>query len=214
MEVSGHHIVPQEARQGLSFNVFATCRQCWQPIGVRAKVRNNDFRSYDDYEGWVETICDLTDNVSISSLNLDISIVHAPERSSSIPEHLPAAAAKAFRAAEATFMNPDAAEVSAMAYRRSVEMALKEKRADLKGPLRSRIDKLRDDGTIPAILQDWAHEVRMIGNDGAHEVDDLRHGDLEAIRGFASAFLRYFISFPTELTMRRQAISEGAKSED
>lgn len=211
MEATGHFVPPSAAALGFCFNVFATCRQCWNPIAATASLNSGNFRTWDQFEDWVEETCDASENTSLSSLDLKIDIVRTPQGDGAIPGHLPAAAAKAFRAAEATFRNPDAAEVAAMAYRRSIEMALKEKRPDLTGQLHVRIDKLNADGSIPAALKDWAHEVRLIGNDGAHGIDDMHPGDLEAVRGFATAFLQYFITLPAELAERRRAAQKAAK---
>lgn len=206
IEIVGHSVPPPQVQTGNGrFNAFGTCGACWMPIGVTINLREAPQLGRGTLAELIDEVCDRDSLQALPPRIFEIQIAHTAPAEAAVPAHLPEAAAKTFRAAEATFRNPDAAEVAAMAYRRSVEMALKDRRPDLAGDLRKRIDRLCEDGTIPVILRDWAHEVRLIGNDGAHELDGVSDNDLAAVRGFAEAFLRYFITLPTELELRRAA---------
>lgn len=207
MAAHGHHIIIKGSDGHWLTNLYSTCPHCHRPIGVLVAVKN---RWTEDryFEQFCDDFFDQAELASIDSEGFLLRAIYPAPVEPFVPGHLPEPAAKAFRGGEATFANPDTAEVSAMSFRRSVEMAIKSQRPDLKGSLAKRIDALRDDGSIPAVLAEWAHEVRAIGNDGAHEIDDMKPGDLQAIRGFAEAFLRYFVTLPYELAQRRAAVAQ------
>lgn len=209
-EIAGYAAPPLQDANIWNAYAFGVCGHCARPVNVELFTP----RQFETAESWFSKVvdaCDQNTQESLRSAHIAYVVVHTPLASQAVPDHLPEASARAFRAAEASYTNPDAAEVAAMAYRRSVEMAIKETRKDLAGKaLHKQIDALEADGTIPKILTDWAHEVRLIGNTGAHDIDDMKPGDLQAVRGFADAFLRYFITLPKELELRRSAIASAS----
>ncbi|MDR6755193.1 hypothetical protein J2Y48_000466 [Mycoplana sp. BE70] len=126
------------------------------------------------------------------------------------PPHLPENVAKAFRSAERNFAQPDGEDAAATMYRRSIDVAIREKHPEVKGLLAVRIAKLTEKGLLPPSMKDWADHIRWIGNDGAHEPEGVTAEEAKAIRGFADAFLRYFISIPFEVSLRRGETPDGA----
>jgi hypothetical protein len=56
--------------------------------------------------------------------------------------------------------------------RRAIQAACLLKGASEKKPLFEQIDELARDGKITQDLRQWAHEVRYLGNDGAHPASD------------------------------------------
>ncbi|MBY5590844.1 DUF4145 domain-containing protein [Rhizobium leguminosarum] len=65
------------------------------------------------------------------------------------------------------------------------------------------LPELVKQGVLPASLGDWANEIRIVGNDGAHD-DGVNRDDLKAARMFCDSFLRYLITLPKEIELRRQ----------
>lgn len=124
-------------------------------------------------------------------------------KASSIPDHLPDVVARAFRQGETNLAVEDHAEAAATMFRRALDTGLKIRFPDYDGNLYPKIKKLADDHVIPSSLADWAHEVRGIGNDGAHDLQGCSQGDAEAARDFVDAVLRYLFSLPGMIAARR-----------
>jgi len=89
-------------------------------------------------------------------------------------------------------------------YRRAMETAIGLQYQQITGKnLKEKIDRLESQHIIPAAMKDWAHEIRSIGNDGAHEISGVTRADAEAAQAFTTAFLQYCISLPEEIKQRR-----------
>lgn len=125
-----------------------------------------------------------------------------------VPMHVPASIERAMLQAERNFTVEGNEEASAMMYRRSLELALKDKFAELSGSLASRIKRLVSDRVLPASMGDWADEIRDLGNDAAHEPEQVDREQLRMIRGFADATLRYLYTLPAEIEARRKLPQE------
>jgi hypothetical protein len=68
--------------------------------------------------------------------------------------------------------------------------------------LNSRLTSLFDDGHIDKRLLDWTHEIRLVGNEAAHEIETiLDKKDAQDILDFTEAILLYVFS----LTKRFEA---------
>jgi hypothetical protein len=125
-----------------------------------------------------------------------------------IPEYLPDVVARAFRQGETNLGIADHEEAAATMFRRALDTALKLKFPEMKGDLNKKIIKLAETHVIPATLAEWAHEVRGIGNDGAHDLEGCSQDDAEAARDFVDAVLRYLFSLPGMIAARRPEASE------
>lgn len=124
------------------------------------------------------------------------------------PENLPPAVEKAFLQGETNLALDGHEEPAATMYRRALDLALKTEFPELKGDLFKKIEKLAAENVIPQSLADWAHQVRGIGNDGAHDLDGCTQTDAEAARDFVDAVLRYLITLPEMIKRRRPAVAE------
>lgn len=98
---------------------------------------------------------------------------------------------------------------AAVMFRRAVQGAAIEKGAPTDKKLRDEIDWLEASGRITRDMKDWAHELRLFGNAGAHPGDDLLESvtDQEATDAlvFAKAFLDYLYVLPSRIAKARQA---------
>ncbi len=124
-------------------------------------------------------------------------------------EHLPERVERALRQAEVNFDRAGCEEPAAVFYGRAIELALKESHPEVSGTLASRIKTLAKDRIIPQAMADWADEVRVVRNDGAHD-DGVTRDEVAAARDFADAFLRYLITLPRMVEERRARTAKGA----
>ncbi|WP_225031787.1 DUF4145 domain-containing protein [Paraburkholderia sp. XV] len=118
-----------------------------------------------------------------------------------VPDHLPAAAARAFTEAEqlriAGFRGP-----AGNAYRRALEAGLREVDPDLKGTLYARIEKLAETGRLTSNMKDFAHRVRTLGNEASHETPVVEDDEIDNLAIFTKLFLMYQFTLPGMLPPR------------
>lgn len=100
-------------------------------------------------------------------------------------------------------------DASAMVFRKSLEVATKTLDETLSGKkLIQRIDLLKERGAITADLAQWAHEIRLGGNEAAHDDDAFSDKDCEDLKSFIDAFLTYAFTLPAAVRRRRPAQTE------
>lgn len=103
----------------------------------------------------------------------------------------------------ATRGNPDAA---ASMFRKAIDIGTRELDPTLAGkPLAKRIDLLADGGRLTRDLQEWAHLIRLDGNQGAHDDDELSPIEISQLRDFTRLFLTYTFTLPSQVAARKQA---------
>lgn len=82
-----------------------------------------------------------------------------------------------------------------------------------KGSLVDRLRSLRDSGRIEARLYDWADELRLVGNDAAHDLDiRISKDDAVDSLNFVEAILLYVFSLDQRFNAfraRRQEVRES-----
>lgn len=126
------------------------------------------------------------------------------------PEYTPENIASPFRQAMDNFHRGNW-DACGMAGRKALDLATKhldQSLADTK--LVGRIDALAEAHRITPDLKEWAHEVRRLGNDAAHEDDPFSKDDAEALIKFTRTFLEYAFTLPGSLAKRR---AEKAKTD-
>jgi hypothetical protein len=84
------------------------------------------------------------------------------------------------------------------------------------GSLIHQIDDLFKSGKITEPLKDFAHEIRLTGNDGAHPdkdgLNDVTEKDSADIIEFTEEFLNYIYVMPAKLKARRTPPPAAAKT--
>jgi hypothetical protein len=123
--------------------------------------------------------------------------------STDIPSDLPKPVERALMQANRNFDIADNEDAAAIKYRKALENAFVEAYPSVKGRLIDRIDKLQEEHLITPALAEWAHEIRMIGNEGAHEIEGVARDDLENVRAFTDATLRYLFTLPAQVRKRK-----------
>lgn len=187
----------------------AICRNCQMPSSFTLFARTSDYRSGDRFDAALAVLA--VDPITTPhDIKCKSVLIIPPSQEPAIPGHLSDAVKKAFTSAENNFRLRDNEDAAIIMYRRTIDIALKEKHPEFTGMLGHKLKQLADLGEIPQAMLDWAHEIKEIGNASAHEIQGATRKDMIAAQGFTDAFLRYFISLPMEVQLRRKA-KEGAK---
>lgn len=184
----------------------AVCRRCRQAVAVAIFAPAATFDSFNDFDAALDKLYD-DPVVTLTDIGCEGFVVRTPNTDAEVPKFLPEATLKALIVAEKNFQLEGCEDAAAMMYRRAIETAIKTKYPEIKGLLLARIDKLAKQNLIPEAMKDWAHQIRIIGNDGAHEMEGVTRFEPTASRGFTDSFLRYLISLPEEVRQRREARS-------
>lgn len=94
---------------------------------------------------------------------------------------------------------------SAVMARKSLE-AITHDKGETSGNLASRIKNLANNGILDKTLYEWATEIRLIGNSGAHFdiMDHVEKTDAHQILIFIDELLKYLYIMPAELAKRRK----------
>ena len=71
-------------------------------------------------------------------------------------------------------------------------------------PLARRIDDLHASGKLTQDIKDWAHEIRLNGNEATHDEDPFTSEQVDSLRKFVEAYLRYTYSLPALVAENRQ----------
>ncbi len=119
------------------------------------------------------------------------------------PQHVPENISRFFEQGTSSLLggNFDAA---AIMFRKTLEASTKEKIPDDAGkPLVKRIDLLVLSGELTKDIGQWAHEIRVGGNEAAHDEELYSADDAEALKNFTEAYLRYVYTLPTMVANRR-----------
>ena len=105
-------------------------------------------------------------------------------------------------------------KASVVMCRRAIQSSVIEKDAN-KGRLVDQIDELYDSQIITKDIKDWAHEIRVTGNIGAHPDEDglqnVTKEDAEELIKFMEEYLNYVYIMPAKVAKKRA--KKKAKSE-
>jgi hypothetical protein len=116
---------------------------------------------------------------------------------------IPEAIQKIFREAKISF-SAQCYRASAVMSRRTLE-AIAVDKGENDGTLAIRIKNLIAKGVLDKNLGEWATEIRLIGNTGAHfdPIKDVEHVDAEQIILFIEELIKYLYVMPSEIAKRR-----------
>lgn len=93
-------------------------------------------------------------------------------------------------------------ESAGMAYRRALELTLKDKAPTLRGTLEKRIDALADGGKLTPDMAEWAHSIRTLGNEATHDEDVPTAEDITDLAAFTRIVLEYIYTMPAKVARR------------
>lgn len=89
-------------------------------------------------------------------------------------------------------------------FRKCLDVTLKRIHSEGKGTLRKRIDALPQELGITPAMKEWAHEIRDLGNDAAHEEEPFTESEAKALHAFTEMFLTYTFTLPRMLEERKK----------
>lgn len=147
---------------------------------------------------------------SVISTNFDLSAIQHrviacwPERKLLTIPFVPEKVSKAYRQAEDNFPRIGNEDAAAVMFRRTLELALQEKFGRKVQNLKSEIDKLVKSGDLIPSIGEWAHEVRLIGNEAAHQEDGVDRESLTDLRNITEIILRNLFMLPGLIEERRK----------
>lgn len=183
-----HVAVQAKTRGGI---LLMTCPRCDMPIGAfvlgGASVSGITMSNGDPtLEGW------------------DLIKIWPEPTAPEIPELLPADIERAYLQAERNFAIPGNEEAAGIMYGKALDIAVKKIDPALKGMLGPKLDALLKQGKLTRELGEWAHEVRALRNEAAHEEVPIEREDLEDLRHFTDMMLRYLFTLPAMTAERRK----------
>ncbi|WP_213604147.1 DUF4145 domain-containing protein [Pseudoxanthomonas japonensis] len=96
-------------------------------------------------------------------------------------------------------------------YRKAIEIGTRALDESLAGKkLQNRIDALHAAGRLTPDLKDWAHLIRMDGNDSAHDDEPLSKSEISQLATFTELFLTYTFTLPARVAARKQEAEDAA----
>jgi hypothetical protein len=103
-------------------------------------------------------------------------------------------------------------DAAGMMFRKALESATKILDPDsANARLVRRIDLLAEAQKITPDLAQWAHEIRLGGNDAAHEEEPFTQEEAEELRNFIENFLRYAFTLPSAVRRRATPLEPSAE---
>lgn len=181
------------------FLAAAACPLCSKPVSAHIQFAK--------YPGNIQMVKNALERFNAEartpeSMDLIVKDVWPKAGGPVVPADIPESARRAFLQAERNYLQNGNEDAAASMYRKALEMALKAKYPDATGSLAKRIDDLVKMNAVPVDIGNWAHEIRIVGNDSVHEVDSIERVELEAMRGFTDAVLRYLFTLPAQVARR------------
>lgn len=123
-----------------------------------------------------------------------------------IPELIPPEVARIYLQAERNFPIEGNEEAAGTMYRKALDVGLKLYDPNVGGLLKARIAELVKQNKLTPSLGEWADQIRLLGNDTAHDIDQPTREELTALRSFSDLVLRYLFTLPEMVKARKAAI--------
>lgn len=173
---------------------FFLCPVCDKPVGgwLHRVQGVMGASSWAELHNWSQTI---------EKGGWTITNIWPKEQETNAPANVPPAIARNFIQAEEAAVRGHR-ESAGMTYRRVLELTLKDKDPDQKGTLEKRIDKLAEDNRLTPEIASWAHSIRDLGNESAHDVDEPSEDDIKDLAAFTRVVLEYLYTMPAKVMQR------------
>ena len=189
---------PMNVRQ---WNLLMQCGACGQ--GVIAVVDDAGTRQNPtSHPG------DLASPVAGSAYRYNVLKVFPRSAPTEIPAHLPDSVAKAFKeGCEVMSRSPSAACAQ---YRKALELGMKAISPEIEAwKLERRIDKLAMAGKLTPALKEWAHQLRLDGNDALHGDEDPTPELAKETQDLTRFVLMYLYTLPKSVELARPKTNGG-----
>lgn len=174
----------------------------------RKKPNDNKIINFDTYKcgncsGYVMVLWSVSEYGGSQNLH-DYRVLPYPLKISKAPDYLTDGVGRNWLQVQKSLASEswDAAAVMA---RTAMETALKEQNAQ-GSKLINKIEDLASKGILPPLMKEWAHEVRLLGNEGTHS-DHFSTGverkDANDIAEFLDYLLEYLYDLPKKISAYR-----------
>ncbi|ABD82336.1 DUF4145 domain-containing protein [Saccharophagus degradans] len=194
---SGSHVL---ANRDAEFYVVFRCKPCRRLILKTFYLRQNEYSQHENFEmkGWDEKFPAVIDD---QIGNEDVAF---------IDENVLADYKEALKC-----MSIGADKAACSMFRRALQLSLVVLGANPKDDLIKQINSL---ASLPGDIKDWAHQIRIFGNWGAHpDRDNLKNieaTDSEEVHDFVSKFFMYTFIMPEKVKLSRIRRDEKLKGND
>lgn len=177
-------------RQPYTYILLLQCGKCGE--GVVAKCQSDYFLQ------WIQS--------PLSYKPPSILAVHPPVPRVEFPAHLPDNIRNFFLQGSDS-LRRSSFDAAGTMFRKSLDAALRKLHPEAKRTLtlQRRIDALPPDLGITPAMRQWAHEIRDLGNDAAHEEEPFTEPEAKALHAFTEMFLTYAFTLPGMLAERKAA---------
>jgi len=183
---SGSHIL---ASKDAEFYVIFRCKPCRRLILKTFFLRQNPYSREENFEikGWDEKFPEVIDDQLSGD---DLEFIN-PDILKDYREALRCMSIQAYRAACSMF-------------RRALQSSLIMLGANPNDDLIQQINSLT---SLPADIKDWAHQIRIFGNWGAHpdkdQLKNVEDTDTEEVHDFIAKFFMYTFIMPEKVKLSR-----------
>ncbi len=176
-----------------TFNTMFVCNACGRAVVAFVKTRGNPI------EG-------IPGNLRNPAYIESIEVV--PKSAvASCPEHCSPDVSKAFIQAEENIFR-DNPEAAASMDRRALEIGTKLIAPDLANDnLWNRIEKLAEKHLITPSLKEWAHKLRIFGNEALHDIDGVTLEEAKQAHELTRFMLIYLFTLPEQVRLSKEANS-------
>ena len=104
---------------------------------------------------------------------------------------------------------PKAWDAAGSMFRKVLDTGLKAKFPEIKGTLQQRIKKAADQRELTPDLAEWADQIRLDGNEAAHDEKPFSEEDAKRLQTFTNLVLIYLFTLPGMLAKARSEQTDG-----
>jgi hypothetical protein len=190
---SAQSFQPSPPGQSTVFIMLFQCQVCWEGIIAKFQAPHQQV-----FHQWLQG--QSTPHTNMGQISL---IRYWPAQvETKAPDHVPDNVTSFYLQGmdNVARKNYDAAGTM---FRKSLDTALKHLDPSGKGTLQHRIDNLPATVAITPAMKEWAHEIRELGNDAAHEEDPFTEDEATTLKNFTELFLTYTFTLPGMLAARK-----------
>lgn len=183
------HYAVQRAEEPLLWCAFFICPGCWHPLA--GLLHNRERKSPMEL-------------LDLNSAGFIVFGLYPEVIALAAPLHAPESVSLRWIEAEKNFRQNNRISAAAM-YRSALEIATKTvaEESEKKLKLIYRIDSLAQRHRITDAMKDWAHQVRVGGNDALHDEEIPTEAEVTQLRLFTEMTLKYLFELPGEVEARR-----------
>ncbi len=99
-------------------------------------------------------------------------------------------------------------DAAASMFRKALDTGLKSKFPEMKGTLYNRIEEAAKKQDLTPALAEWAHQIRLGGNDAAHEEEPISKNDAAELSKFTRLVFLYLFTLPGMLEEAQKRTGE------